>query len=169
MAYLTHSQYGRNGTEIAINNSSNYITGTSGGTANASSSDATYVYNDTTNGVLASSTGNVYGIYDLAGGAWEYLAAYYGESSYLATGSSFANETSDRKYSTVYGDSGITGDATTETSGWNGDFAFFVNSYNPFFFRGGDFYSGSSAGVFYFNSSDGDSYDNSFRVSLAIQ
>ena len=172
VAYLTHSQYGRNGTEIAINNSSNYITGTSGGTANASSSDATYAYNDTTNGVLASSTGNVYGIYDLSGGAWEYVAAYYGESSYLATGSSFANETSDRKYSTVYGDSGITGDATTETSGWNDDYALFVNSDYPFFDRGGNYYSGSYAGVFFFffgsSSGDGDSY-NSFRVSLAIQ
>ena len=170
VAYLTHSQYGRNGTEIAINNSSNYITGTSGGTANASSSDATYAYNDTTNGVLASSTGNVYGIYDLSGGVGEYVAAYYGESSYLATGSSFANETSDRKYSTVYGDSGITGDATTETSGWNGDYALFVDSVSPFFKRGGDYVSGSSAGVFYFYSDNGNSGGYySFRVSLAIQ
>ena len=170
VAYLTHSQYGRNGTEIAINNSSNYITGTSGGTANASSSDATYAYNDTTNGVLASSTGNVYGIYDLSGGAREYVAAYYGESSYLANGSSFANETSDRKYSTVYGDSGITGDATTETSGWNDDYADFVNSNYPFFERGGVYSDGSSAGVFFFIGYNGSSYGNfSFRVSLAIQ
>src|SRR5699024_5953484 len=35
VAYLTHSKYGRNRTEIAINNSSDYITGTSGGIADA--------------------------------------------------------------------------------------------------------------------------------------
>ena len=76
VAYLTHSQYGRNGEEIAINNSSDGLTGNSGG-----ATDSTYVagisnYYYSTNGVKASSTGNITGIYDLSGGAFEYVAAY---------------------------------------------------------------------------------------------
>ena len=171
VAYLTHSQYGRNGTEIAINNSSNYITGTSGGSADASSSDPKYAYNDRTNGVLASSTGNVYGIYDLSGGAYEYLAGYYRGST---NGISFANGTSDA-YSTAY--SGMTasraykyGDATYETSGWNNDKAGFVHSSAPFFKRGGYYGSESNAGVFHFTNGDGYSYGGyGFRVCLAVQ
>ena len=34
--------------------------------------------------MLASTTGNIYGIYDLSGGAWEYMAGYYaGEFSFI--------------------------------------------------------------------------------------
>ena len=76
-AYLTESKYGRNGTEIAINNSSSYITGTSGGSANANHNDTKYVYNDAKSGVLASTTGNVYGIYDMSGGLYEYVMGIY--------------------------------------------------------------------------------------------
>ncbi len=32
---------------------------------------------DTANGQLASTTGNVYGIYDMSGGSWDWIAAYY--------------------------------------------------------------------------------------------
>ena len=39
-----------------------------------SSSDSRYAYNGSI-GVTASTTGNVYGVYDMSGGAWEYTAA----------------------------------------------------------------------------------------------
>ena len=162
VAYLTESKYGRNGTEIAINNNgTTYYTG--GG------SETAYV-----NNTNQSSTGNVYGIYDLSGNAYEYVAGYYSGGS-LSNGNSFANGTSDA-YSTAY--SGTTassaykyGDATYETSGWNSDNAFFVNSYSPFFSRGGVYGNGSVAGVFYFFYSGGSDRSNSsgFRVCLAVQ
>ena len=106
VAYLTQSQYGRNGNEIDINNSFSYITGNGGGSTSASStSGAPNPYNTTT-GAKASTTGNVYGVYDMSGGAWEYVAAFNNtdtnnyESSY---GSTFASTsgTSD-KYATKY-------------------------------------------------------------------
>ncbi len=106
VAYLTQSQYGRNGHEININNSSSYITGNGGESTSASStSEAPNPYNTTT-GAKASTTGNVYGVYDMSGGAWEYVAAFNNtdtnnyESSY---GSTFASTsgTSD-KYATKY-------------------------------------------------------------------
>ena len=106
VAYLTQSQYGRNGHEIDINNSTSYITGNGGGSTSASrTSGAPNPYN-TTIGAKASTTGNVYGVYDMSGGAWEYVAAFNNtdtnnyESSF---GSTFASTsgTSD-KYATKY-------------------------------------------------------------------
>ena len=75
VAYLSHSKYGTctssSCTEIGINNNSNYITGC-GANAGSSSSTTCNTYN-TNNGMLASTTGNIYGAYDMSGGAWEYL------------------------------------------------------------------------------------------------
>ena len=168
VAYLTESKYGRNGTEVTINNSSEYITGsaqTTSGTTNDYKS---------AEGVLASSTGNVTGIYDLSGGAYEYVPAYYKESDYLSNGNSFANGTSD-EFSTAYTGTSASsaykpGDATYETSRWHGDYASFVNSSFPFFLRGGYCIGGSGAGVFRFSGSNGDAYDNSsFRMCLAVK
>ena len=76
VAYLTHSRYGRNGKEIDINNSSDYITGNGGGSTSASSSSETTNAYNTVQGVKASTTGNVYGIYDMSGGAWEYVVTF---------------------------------------------------------------------------------------------
>ena len=74
VAYLLHSKYGTctDGTcnEIGINNNSNYITGC-GATAGSSEITTCNAYNTAT-GMLASTTGNVYGVYDMSGGAWEY-------------------------------------------------------------------------------------------------
>ena len=176
VAYLTESRYGRNGTEISINNSSSYITGISGGTSNASVKDPQYEYN-TEKGVLASSTGNLYGIYDLSGGAYEYVAGYYnGNDAELDDGNAFAsvNKSSDA-YSTAY--SGTTassaykyGDAIYETSKWNGNQAMFVNNANPFFKRGGHYYINYDAGIFNFTPKYGMSNEYySFRVCLAVQ
>ena len=143
VAYLTESKYGRNGIEIAQNTNSSYYTGGGSGTA--------YITN-----VSQSSTGNVYGIYDLSGGAYEYVAGYY-KDGILANGSSFADGVND-KYATAY--TGTTasaaykyGDATYETKSWHSDLASFVDSGFPFFKRGGHYNSSSAnAGVFCFDS-----------------
>ena len=69
IAYLSHSKYGTcdNGLchEIGMNNNSNYITGC--GSESGSSESATCNSYDTTLGKLASTTGNIYGIYDMSG------------------------------------------------------------------------------------------------------
>ena len=165
VAYLTHSQYGRNGEEIRINNNSNYITGSAAKDPDASYSTDTNAYN-TTGGMLASSTGNITGIYDLSGGAYEYVAAfnknytgdYFGtnssnKASYLdAEGSIFAktNGTSS-KYATAYSNNsgtssgdliytvGITGDATKEVyTGTAG--AGWFSDYSSFVYSGYPFF-----------------------------
>jgi len=180
VAYLTHSKYGRNGTEVTINNSSTYITGNAGSTVSASSaSGVTNAYN-TTAGQLASSTGNISGIYDLSGGVSEYTAAFnsaysglfFTGTSYLnAAGTHFASTGgSSTKYATAYSNStsthyenftvgtvSRTGDAIQEVwvSGyraWFTDESSFVTSSDPFFVRGGSYSSGASSGVFYSNA-----------------
>ena len=76
VAYLTQSKYGRNGKEIDINNSNSFITGNGGGSTSVSSVSGTANAYNTVKGVKASTTGNVYGIYDMSGGAWERVALF---------------------------------------------------------------------------------------------
>ena len=166
VAYLTESKYGRDGEEVTINDNSSYITADAGISENPEQS----------------STGNETGIYDLSGGAYEYVAAYYNgsaSSSLTNNGGSFASKNGQStEYATAYTGTSASsaykpGDATYETSGWYGDYASFVYSFNPFFKRGGDFYSGSDSGVFTFNNnygnSDNDKQYGSFRVCLAVK
>ena len=176
VAYLTESKYGRNGTEVTINNSSNYITGSAGNSVSADEDVGTTSEYWSEQGVLASSTGNVYGIYDLSGGAWEYVASYYNGGSSLSNGSSFASQNgTSTEYATAYTGTSASsaykpGDATYETKRWHGDIADFVNSSNPFFVRGGNYDNGIYAGVFYFYRSNGSSVSYlSFRMCLAVK
>ncbi len=77
VAYLSHSKYGTcidgTCTEIGINNNSSYTTGC-GAIAESSSSSTCNAYNTTT-GMLASTTHNIYGVYDMSGGSYEYTMA----------------------------------------------------------------------------------------------
>ena len=70
VAYLSHSKYGIN-KEVGINNNSNFTTGC-GVASGIDSSSSCNAYN-TINGMLTSTTGNIYGVYDVSGGAWEYV------------------------------------------------------------------------------------------------
>ena len=184
VAYLSESKYGRNGTELAINNSSSYITGNSEGSSNATAqSGVTYPYN-TQQGGLASTTGNIYGVYDMSGNSWEYVANYYNKSEeedlYTTNAGALVNDDrTSNEYVTVYDNIELSrgylpGDATYETSGWNNDYAQFYNSKFPFLSRGG-FYEGYSdggaefSGLFAFGPSQGYSYNgDTFRMTLIV-
>ena len=75
VAYLSYSKYGTctDGIcqEIGINNNSSYTTGC-GSSAGSSSSSTCNSYN-TELGMHASTTGNIYGVYDMSGGAYDYV------------------------------------------------------------------------------------------------
>ena len=85
VAYLQHSKYGSM-SSVRINNNSNYVTGyasvkepTCGFTQTneecnkyGTESSVTQPYNTST-GYLASTTGNISGVYDMSGGSWEYV------------------------------------------------------------------------------------------------
>ena len=177
VAYLSRSKYGKEIEEVWINNSSSYITGSAGNSASAGTDIGTTNDYKSTQGVKASTTGNVYGVYDMSGGAWEYVAAYVdNENESLTTNGNSLYTSTEIKTKNVYtagsedtglanynANSGIYGDAVYETSNgtyngsgtsgsqsWYGDYSDFPYSIGSFFIRGG-YYSGSSvAGMFAF-------------------
>ena len=157
VAYLTQSIYGRCAssiacTEVGINNNSGYITGIGAapGTSNTSSTTNTY---DTTVGMEASTTSNIYGIYDMNGGAWEYVMGVYNKT----ISSSGFSSLPDEKYYNNYTATTYQGHVLTETARWYGDNASFVNSGLPWFRRGGYYSDGMNAGVFNFDDVNGGS------------
>ena len=188
VAYLSKSKYGKQNEEVWINNSSSYITGSAGNSASASSNTGTTNDYTSTQGVKASTTGTVYGVYDMSGGAWEYVAGYVnnGHGNLTSYGSSLVN--GDAKTKNVYSkgssnsygnnynaNSSKYGDAVYETSAngntgngsWYGDYSYFPGTDWPFFDRGGYYSNGTTAGVFYFYSNYGGSSSNySFRPVL---
>ena len=160
IAYLTESKYGRNAEELDMNDK-NIITAM-GSIAN----------------VGQSSTGNVTGVYDLSGGAWNCVSAYYNKSDYLSAGSSFAIiDAKSNEFSTVYTETEASlaykpGDATYETKDWHNDDSYFVISSSPFFLRG-RYVKGENkpgGGVFScgISTASGVAAD-SFRMCLAIK
>ena len=182
VAYLSHSNYGIE-TEVNINNNSSYKTGYSAlPSTNQQTYPGTYgdgaTYNQaysTQIGYLASTTGNITGVYDMSGGAWEYMASYMsgqvGSSGFTTTTIANTNYT---KYLDVYNGSStatsyqyrILGDATGEmgpfissvigtwtgyNNSWYADGSHFVDSSYPWFSRGGYYGNGVLAGQFNFN------------------
>ena len=166
VAYLTQSIYGRctsstTCTEIGINNNKSYITGY-GAPAGSNDSATNGTYN-TSLGKDASTTGTIYGIYDMSGGAYEYVMGVYNN----AKSSSGFNSLPDEKYYNNYTESSYTGHALTETKKWYGDNDGFVSASYPWFARGGYYGAGGVTGVFYFSSYDGN-YINSHSSHLVI-
>ena len=201
VAYLTNSNYGRCSdgtcTEVTINNCSTYVTGIGADTVSADQSSTTCTtdankYNGA-KGVLSSTTGNVYGVYDMSGGTWEYVMGnmsstanaytFYPSSSGFA--SSWYSNYSNQKYVNTYANGSTytdqtaynrarLGDATGEVAlstggsgGWYSDSAYFPYSTNSWFDRGGYCRNGSNAGVFGFSNFNGSASGNdSARAAL---
>ena len=201
VAYLSHSIFGIN-KEVAINNNSAYKTGyaalltTDQSKMPGESGDGSE-YNtlwNTENGVNASTTGNITGVYDMSGGAWEYMAAYI-ENNLGSSG--FTSESNEidtlQKYFDVYKSGSndntsytnmILGDATGEMgpfdnykdgdnnmryhNRWYADNSIFAATSDPWFARGGHFDRGILAGQFYFNRRTGVAGGgDGFRLVLA--
>ena len=203
VAYLSHSKYGIN-QEIRINNDSTYTTGCAATTPainyyNKSQTDHSEGYYagcentyNTEIGYLASTTGNITGIYDMSGGAWEYMASYvdgvYGSSGFDATNMA----SYDSKYFDIYPNDitkitynkRILGDATGELgpfysyldsdgtnryhSTWYADSALLIYSSSSWFRRGGSYGAGILSGSFIFGRDIGDvNNNNSFRLVLS--
>ena len=239
VAYFAASQYGKTPTINSLyeyDNSSNVYHEYAGG-------------KDYKTNVSQSTTGNVTGIYDLNGGAWEYVAAYYDNGNSILSSQGrecFSNNKLKSEYAkywdkyevgndekTIYGPDNsklwdldnsdtskitatneirkritterynlmksIMGDAmyevintysyygkksngdrdwlidTTATGAqygkcyYNSDYALIGNCARPFLLRGGVWWSGSGAGVFYSYGDYGDAYyNNGFRPVLAV-
>ena len=169
VAYLKQSIYGLGITDIGENNNSNYITGC-GSPAGSNKSSTCNAYN-TTNGMLASTTGNITGVYDMSGGALEYVMGNFNKQSGSSglTVSGVPAEHIDIYLGTSMAASHL-GDATGETAGWYGDYTFFVDASNTWFTRGGySFMNLAQTGIFNFVPSNGESRnDSGFRTVLSV-
>ena len=90
----------------------------------------------------------------MSGGASEYVMGVY----YKTIGNSGFNSLPDEKYYNNYMTPSYTGHALTETKNWYSDDADFIDSINPWFFRGGNYYNSTNGGVFNFRYNDGRAY-----------
>ena len=144
VAYLSHSKYGTctNGIckEIGMNNNSNYITGC--GAISGSSESTTCNSYETELGESASTTGNIYGVYDMSGGAHDAVMAntVNKDASKLMSGLSLSENSG---YSGIVYESG-------KYSNYVGDFSYPEEKYY-------DKYSFSSSGTNIIRSKLGDS------------
>ncbi len=169
VAYLSQSKYGKYGNsaysgankEIYQNKSATFTTGMSNGTPSQETAGTQVPYDTPDTGYGASTTGTIYGVYGMSGGAAEYVMGNY-NSTVRASG--FTNFP-DSKYYDLYAsdDASIgykSGDATYETTAWYNDFSRFVASANPWFLRGGSYNYITTAGIFYYSDyNGGSSYD----------
>ena len=200
VAYLQHSKYGSQ-VSVRVNNNSAYITGYAAieeptlgyaGETNTAGNriestalgvDCTYTINYLNNkSIVASITNNYSGIYDMSGGAWEYVMGYTTGAAIVGNLSNitslYSNFFSDSAYSKYWDkytstantnyNNRILGDATGEMgpfgsekdpdnntryrSSWYKDYAYFVNSSGSWFVRGGHWSLGAASGVFAFDS-----------------
>ena len=147
----------------------------------------------TVRGRMASTTGNITGVYDMSGGTDEYVmgviqdndttkrspmsgystidnSGYIGKAgeSYIDSGNTLAFP--NLKYYDLYANGSHLGDATGETAGWYKDYVYFVSSDRPWFYRGlNTFNYRQSTGIFAFGAYYGGASDYStFRSVLSI-
>ena len=178
----------------ASGNTSTYTgTGTLGTNTACNSSDTSRAYNGN-KGVLASTTNNVYGVYDMSGGAWEYvMGSYTTDASQSYPSNSYITNKVKPPYVDLYVNPPFNGTYYTNNNlctwatcgghalyetknvqsvsslnqSWGGDNSNFVNSSNPWFGRGGGASNGSNAGLFYSSYYNGiTSNGYGFRVAL---
>ena len=188
VAYLAKSNYGKS-TEVWINNSSTNTTGCAGDAVNDIAYEGCEYAYDTPNGKHASTTDNVYGIYDMSGGAREYVMGNL--DNLIASGgidpTTIGEKYIDRYDTSVnygYNDS-HKGDAIYEksnnislyidstwqgetTGGWYGDYTRFPTT-SPWLIRSAHYNDENVAGLFAFTGINGAAhYYNGFRPVLLV-
>ena len=194
VSYLSQSRYGKLGNEnftgankeVYQNKSDQYITGCSYGSPSNGNTDygCQYTYDNnirteegmTGKGVGASTTGTIYGVYDMSGGAWEYVMGNYND---IAASSGFSEPlTLESKYYDKYTSNNVAlacngseciSHGLSETNGWYNDNRTMVSEEYPWMLRGGSFYNDTNAGVYYFSAWNvGNAYsDYSFRLVIS--
>ena len=156
VAYLKQSKFGLGVSDIVINGNWFFIGG-----------------NDYKNNVLQSTTGNIYGIYDMSGGAYEYVMGnMVDRNGNFQTSSSGFKESLDNKYYDKYSYVdyvqdrylyGKLGDATKELGensiatsySWYHDTADFPNTTQSWFQRSGYYENAEYAGIFNYTGGNG--------------
>ena len=184
VAYLATSPYGRDGVEVSANLTKTTLADgtTTSVTAGGNGTDglASTPQDALENNKDQSTTGNIYGVYDMAGGLWERVAAYIhnGNDNLLLNGKSMVEEgdpKSSNAFKTVYAYNAAEdtneanynanksrgGDAMFETSSgvgylsWYGDESSFMFGNAVFLHRGGTTLDNPGVGIFTFSNTPG--------------
>ena len=186
VAYLSQSKYGKLGNiyfsgsnkEIYANISSEHKTGCSSGAPSNNSTDygCQYTYDVDINGTGASTTGNIYGIYDMSGGAWEYVMTNYndviGNSGFTTMPKSkyYDKYTSNDINTACSGDECIS-HALSETESWYNDGNNLMDNDTIWMLRGGTPSYYEKIGIFSFGRTiyglGGPALNDSFRLVIA--
>ena len=174
------SSYGGNNAELPPTHADEAC-GTLGTQSACYSGDLQRAYNGTL-GQLASTTNNPTGIYDMAGGGWEYTASSY-TTNLSSSSTNYFSQSAHLPYVNNYNFIGFNscayqtcgGQALYETNNgsnrgshqWNGNNSHFVNYLYTWFGRGGDYILGTNAGILFAFNNDGNASSNhAFRVAL---
>ena len=196
IAFLSASEYGNNAQKVRINNSSHFITGCAA-TNPPFAADPDYddfypgCQNEfyTSTGVLASTTRNVTGVYDMAGNAFNLVAAFVDNNHEVLLNHDVLTN-AESKYVDVYpvadpdnsypnydlAAETFRGEAIFETSvegynftSWHNERSYYPRTSFPLFLRGDGFERGNSTGIFTFNRSPGNPNINiGFRPALIV-
>ncbi|HIU23122.1 MAG TPA: type II secretion system protein [Candidatus Fimihabitans intestinipullorum] len=206
VAYLSHSKYGKNG-EVWINNVNTgtgvenngvqwgpSITGCAGTSAsvgvknNMTACEPGRDYKNA--GVNASTTGNIYGIYDMSGGVWERVVASVvnQDGTFVSASSGFSSKPESKYYDEYAYNTDLhnfniskLGDAMKETrkktsgnnQNWYNDYTLMPGSYSDcttcvWVDRGGAAGSGSSAGLFGVHRRTGDAWTHGGSRAVVV-
>ena len=155
-----------------------FITGCSWGhPGGGTSSDygCQYTYDIEANGTGASTTGTIYGIYDMSGGSWEYVMANYNE---IIGNSGFESMPEPKYYDKYTSNDVLTAcngnecfsHGLSEISGWYNDYNTMITDAYPWLLHG-SYYGNPFGGVFGFSHTGIDgrgSINNSFRLALVL-
>ena len=183
VAYLSRSKYGTN-KEVRINNYYNkeFLTGCGANTENESESTTCGIVYGKATSYPQSTTGNITGIFDMSGGASEYVMGYYSGASTTWGANSEGNYAgfSSKPASKYFDDYTTTnpltacnggicyGHGLSEVNTWYGGYSGFANAEFPWFMRGANHYNGADASTFYSSGAYGAAFGYySFRVVLS--
>lgn len=151
IAYLANSIYGKNA-EVWRNPSTTYITGCGGTTAGAvGTTGCSYAYTSA-NGMQTSTTGNMYGVYDMAGGGLDVVMGNYNDTLAASGLFTMPNAKYYNKFTSTTSASACNGaicygQAMSETNSWYTGYATTANATTPWLTRGSASYYGGR-GIF---------------------
>lgn len=202
VAYLSQSKYGKRGNpmysgenfEVYNNPSLKALAGYSSGAPTSQKMTEGYSYDDLLDrggglgaaGAGASTTGNIYGVYDMNGMYTLVLSNFMnGGTTLNVANSGFAEPYPNMSYFNLYESASTAsacnggicyGHALSETAGWYGDANYIPTAERPWFYRG---YTVSDTnttggdrrtGIFSYSNSTGQGYTNVFyRTVLAVK
>lgn len=203
VSYLAYSKYGTNAQEVNINNvsvnSENTTFAVTGYGASQEIKNEVITSLNSINsnlqqgdfksiqGQMASTTGNMYGIYDLNGGMWEYTSGYIGDNiDEYGEPLKLDSNIYKNKYAGISNENILNyqqqdnikrvGEAIWEVSkigtgatAWNNNTSEF-GALNQFTIRGGNWQSGINGGLFAFSYTEGFcNYKVGFRAILIVK